>query len=116
VSAWRDAHEGAIADLVTLPGICRVEVRPRADTLSIRHVNLSTGELVPQPSSEVRTVELRAEDWDGPRLQGAAHHTAFRINASDRTVDVSVVIGVCRLLDEGIVRLSAQAIMRDAHA
>jgi hypothetical protein len=31
-------------------------------------------------------------------------------------VDVSVVIGVCRMLDEGIVRLSAQAIMRDAHA
>jgi hypothetical protein len=115
-SAWRDVHEGAIADLLTFPGICRVDVRPRGDSLSIRHVNLSAGELRSLPAGRVAEVGLCAEDWDGPRVQLSGQHTAFRIVASDRTVDVSILIGVCRLLDEGIVRISAQAILRDADA
>jgi hypothetical protein len=114
VSAWRQVHEGARADLLSLPGICRVDVRPDGDTLGIRLVNRSGGRLLQMPAGTVKSVALGTTDWDGPPLQLTGSHYAFRALTADRAVDVSIVIGVSRETDTGVVRLSAQAILRDA--
>jgi hypothetical protein len=114
VSAWRDVHEGARADLLSLPGICRVDVRPYADTLAVKLVNLSTAELEQLPARAVRSIALGSTDWDGPVLQLTGHHYAFRVLAEDRTVEVSVIVGICRDVRAGSLRLSAQAVLRDA--
>lgn len=114
VSAWRHVHEGARADLLSLPGICRVDVRPQADTLGIRLVNRSGGRLLHLPAGTVKTFALGTADWDGPALQLTGNHYAFRALTDDRTVDVSLVIGMTTERDSGVVRLTAQAILRDA--
>jgi hypothetical protein len=114
VSSWRDVHEGARADLLSLRGICRVDVRPQADTLGIRLVNFSDGELRQLPAGTVKSVALGSTDWDGPALQLTGSHYAFRALTPERAVDVSIVIGISRQTGTGVVRLSAQAILRDA--
>jgi hypothetical protein len=114
VSAWREVHEGARADLLSLPGICRLDVRPQADTLGIRLVNRSGGELRQLPAGPVKSVALGSAEWDGAALQLTGSHYAFRMTSAERSVDVSVVIGISRQVDAGLVRVSAHAVLRDA--
>lgn len=116
LSSWRDVHEGARADLLTVPGLFRVDVRPRGDTLGVKLNNHSGGELQSRPAGTVRSFVLAAGEWDGPGLQLTARHIAFRLTVRDRTVEVSVMIGMCRDPDAGLTRISAQAILRDADA
>jgi hypothetical protein len=102
--------------LLTLPGICRIDVRSRGDTFAIRPDSLTGGGIEPLPPGRLEDVALRAEQWDGPAVQMGSDRAAFRVRVGDRTIDLSVVVGLCRMLDHGLVRVSAQAILRDANA
>jgi hypothetical protein len=115
VSAWRDVHEGARADLLSLPGICRVDVKPLADSFLVRFVNDPSVELRNLPAGEVQSFHLTSAPTDGPALQVFdQQHAAFRAIVADRTVDVSLILGIMHLRDYGIARVSAQAILADA--
>jgi hypothetical protein len=115
VSAWRDVQEGARADLLVLPGICRVDVKPLADSFLVRFVNDPSVELRNLPAGEVQSFHLTSAPTDGPALQVFdQQHAAFRAIVADRTVDVSLILGIMHLRDYGIARVSAQAILADA--
>jgi hypothetical protein len=115
VSAWRDVQEGARADLLVLPGICRVDVKTLADSFLLRFVNDPAVELHSLPAGEVQSFHLTSAPTDGPALQVFdQQHAAFRAVAAGRTIDVSVIVGIMHLRDHGIARVSAQAILSDA--
>ncbi len=115
VSAWRDVHEGARADVLSLPGICRVDVKPLADSFLVRFVNDPAVELRNLPAGEVQSFQLTSARSHGPAVQVFdQQHAAFRAVAADRTVDVSLILGIMHLRDYGIARVSAQAILADA--
>jgi hypothetical protein len=115
VSAWRDVQEGARADLLSLPGICRVDVMPLADSFLVRFVNDPAVELRNLPAGEVQSFQLTSAHTDGPALQVFdQQHASFRAVVADRTVDVSLILGIMHLRDYGIARVSGQAILADA--
>jgi hypothetical protein len=115
VSAWRDVHEGARAQLLSLPGVCRVDVKPLADSLSVRFVRKSTVELTNLPARDLESVQLESDGAEVSEVRlFDQQHAAFRALTAGRTIDVSLIIGVTQLHEDGIVRVSAQAILAEA--
>ncbi len=115
LSGWRDIHEGARAHLLSIPGICRFDVRPLADSLAIRFVSDPDAEIHRLQGGLVRGVQLESgvESASLSRRFGQGQ-SAFRGVRADRTVDVSVIIAVAQLSELGLVRVSAQAIVTEA--
>jgi hypothetical protein len=114
MSVWRDIYEGALAPLIDLPGMCRIHIQPNSDSCRFRLVargDTAVERLASLPvQSATIGVDVRSDHHDVTAHQ----HARFRITTTERIVEISVVIAVWRIVDMGLVRITAQAIMTDA--
>lgn len=116
ISSWRDVHEGAIAALFEIPGLCRIDARPVADLFRVRVVAYDGCVVEPLPDRKLRSIALRSEGWDGPEMSVAAQQARCRVTSPERVIEVSLVMSVYRVIGEGFARISAQAILSDTPA
>ena len=101
--------------LILAAGLFRLDVMLRGDTMRIIVRNLSSGEL---------EIESSVGDYEGgavvvgdvsPYRPGRSS-VAFALGHGDDRVTVSVQIGTLRFSERGTVRISGQAIVREAPA
>jgi hypothetical protein len=117
MSVWRDLYEGALAPLIDLPGMCRIDMQPRSDSCRFRLVARGATVIERLSSLPVESAAIRWDERGGDQHDVNAHqHARFRVTSPERTVDVSIVIAVWRIVEMGLVRITAQAILSDAAA
>jgi hypothetical protein len=101
--------------LLLVQGLFRLDVTLRGDTVRIIVRNLSSGEL---------EIESSLGDYEGGAVvvgdvsayRAGRSSVAFALGQGDDRVSVSVQIGTLRFSERGTVRISGQAIIREAPA
>lgn len=101
--------------LLIAEGLFRLDVMLRGDTMRITVRNLSSGEL---------DIESSVGDYEGGAVivgdvsayRPGRSSVAFALGQGDDRVSVRVQIGTVHFQERGIVRISGQAIVREAPA
>ncbi len=115
ISCTKDLERDTRATLILAPRLFRLDVVVAGDTLRTIVRKLSRAELQVQPShhNEPGTNIVLG---DGARYQPARAATSFALHSAAESVLVTVTIGTLLRADRGLLRVSAQAIMRQIQA
>jgi hypothetical protein len=101
LSCSKPIEEGARAALLYAPGLFRLDITPREDTLKIQVRNLSTGEC--EWADGGQPLVLLA--FDGPAISA---HT-LRIDVDGRAANV--IVSATRDTERGLMRFVAQGLI-----
>jgi hypothetical protein len=101
LSCAKPIEEGARAALLLAPGLFRLDISPREDTLKIQVRNLSDGDCEWADGGQPRVLLA----FDGPAISA---HT-LRIDVDGRRADV--LISATRETERGLMRFVAQAVV-----
>lgn len=99
--------------LLLAEGLFRLDVTPRGDTLQTVVRNLSTGELKTEGPND-RELATHFAIGDIADYEPSRASIAFTLGSDADRVEVKILIGTLRLADRGTVRVTAQAIIRQA--
>lgn len=115
ISCSKDLERDTRATLIHAPRLFRLDVVVAGDTLRTIVRNLSRAELLVAPShhNEPGTNLVLG---DSPRYQPARAATAFALHGANESVLVTVTIGTLLRADQGLLRVSTQAIVRQSPA
>lgn len=95
-------------------GVFRLDAVVVPDNLRLVVRNLSSWTLAFEPDGYPRPVLVQGGDLGELALRPGHHEVAFRLGGADdeRAVEVRVVLATLRVLEEGTVRITAQALVR----
>jgi hypothetical protein len=111
ISCSKELEPGARATLMLADRLFRIDVVPALDSLRTIVRNLSPGELQLLPSHHT-VPGTNAASGEALRYEPARAGMGFRLRTTSETLAVSVTIGTLRLAQHGVIRISAQAIVR----
>jgi hypothetical protein len=111
ISCSKQLEHGSRATLMLAERLFRIDVVPALDSLRTIVRNLSSGELELLPSHHT-VPGTNAASGDAVRYEPARAEMGFRLRTAAETIAVSVTIGTVRLVEHGVTRISAQAIIR----
>jgi hypothetical protein len=111
LSCSKDLEPGARAMLLLAEGLFRLDIMIVGDALQTFVRNLTSGELelhgeVGQPRVAITTLGLAA------RYAPGRADLRFAVGPADARITIAVTIATLRFPDRGVIRASAQAIVR----
>lgn len=114
LSSSVEAFEGARVAVLQDDGLFRLDAVVVPDNLRLAVRNLSSLPLAFEPDGYPRPVLVQGGDLGELALIPGHHQIAFRLGDEDDAgaVDVRVVLATVRVLEQGTVRITAQALMR----
>lgn len=113
LSATKEIEPGARAMLLLADGLFRLDIVHADDTMRIIVRNLSNGELETRSGLGGYPGE-HIVFGDAERYRPSHARVEFSLGEAEDRVFVQVDIGTLHVLDRGTVRLTAQAIVREA--
>jgi hypothetical protein len=115
LSASKELEPETRAMLLRVEDLFRLDVKISGDTLRTMLRNLSTGELVVSPHSTYGIANNIAYGEAAAYQPGSAS-LDFTLGGREDRVAVEVKVGTLHLPDRGTVRVTAQAVVREAPA
>ena len=115
LSATREMEPGARAMILLAEDLFRLDVLIQGDTMRTIVRNLSAGELTISDGLHPE-VEPHLVSGDISPYQPGQGRISFSLGAGQDQVSVEVIIGMLRFEERGTVRITAQAVIRQAAA
>jgi hypothetical protein len=118
VSGGIRAHEGARVAVLHVDGLFRLDAVVVPDNLRLIVRNMSGAEMTFEPDGYPRPVLMQGDDIGKLALRPGHHQLAFTLGdpGADGHVEARVVLATLRALEDGTVRITAQATVRRAAA
>jgi len=113
LSASKEVEPGARAMLLLAENLFRLDATVTGDTIRTNVRNLSSGKLE-MAGGNASAPGTHLVIGDAGRYEPARVDVKFALGGGDDRVEVKVMIGVLRFAERGTVRLTAQAILRQA--